>query len=335
MLLSIFLFFLLCAFTIRVKLPNYEINHSLDKMYQIRGILILLIILHHLVVCQGLTLIGPIRAKVLPHLGYLCVGVFLFMSGYGIESQRMRGGKFNLVKKSIFFILVFLLANTLSLLVSPLYQSYDGFRVEFKSYINGLFNGNPVLGSSWYLLNLTFLYLAYYFSLRNSKLLFSLVVSIILLTILYNIVSYKSIWYVSNFCFCIGVYYARMKLTIPVRPLYLCLLGILFIVLSVLPLLIGSWFKMPSMIISTIVLSLLFMLSSEFLRFKYKVWSFMGKHSLEIFLFHVIVYKILRGSVVYIMNDSLYVILTLALTIIISIPLSYFNQKLKVFVIGK
>lgn len=91
MLLSICLFFLLCAVTVRIKLSKDGGYPSLDKIYQLRGILMILIIYHHLVVCQGLPLVGSIHARILPHLGYLCVGVFLFMSGYGIEFKRIGG----------------------------------------------------------------------------------------------------------------------------------------------------------------------------------------------------------------------------------------------------
>ena len=129
----------------------YDDGLSLEKTKALRGILALLVVLHHLHLYSP----GGYLGMVYDLAGILCVTLFFFLSGYGLEkSARSKAGYGRRVlTKRIPAILVPYLAFT------GIY--WLGFGYSLKEVLQGFVNGFPIVANAWYIHCLLVLYLSF------------------------------------------------------------------------------------------------------------------------------------------------------------------------------
>lgn len=137
----------------------YNDGLSLEKTKALRGILALLVVLHHLHLYSP----GGYLGMVYDLAGILCVTLFFFLSGYGLEkSARSKAGYGRrILTKRIPAILVPYLAFT------GIYRL--GFGYSLKTVLQGFVNGFPIVANAWYIHCL----LAFYLSFALGQRLFS------------------------------------------------------------------------------------------------------------------------------------------------------------------
>lgn len=338
MYITIILFLLILFISVRpVGILQDKVNvMSYSNTMHLRGILTIVIILHHLVVCQGLLMHDGKSLFILPHMGYLCVSSFLFLSGYALLLRREKLPKNPIYywKKILFLFSVFLLINFIFLL----YYELQGISlmVDFKK---GLYNGSPIAGQSWYLVDLIVLYIVFivsgYFKSFSLLVVFALISCV---NIIYYILGYPMIWMGSNYSFGVGMlYYIISNFSISkYRIVLLISFTVLFLFVLFISLRLGSGgntiVKVLLMNLCGITFSLITIVLLSVVQFKTNIWSFIGKHSLEIFLWHVLIYKILRGGGIYVHNDTIYCLLTIVVTIVLAIPLSYVHKSIRIVI---
>lgn len=308
---------------------------SYNNLLELRGILSLIVIIHHLYVNYGSE--GNVIGGVVSHLGYLCVGTFLFLSGLGLAYNLGLKGRayLNTIPTKIkFFLCVYLSTNVIYFLFSPIYASYSDNWVKFR---NGLIDGFPLAGSSWYLLNLCFLYFIFLLSSRQEKYALQKICYVFLfvgLLLLYWFAEFPLIWSISNLSFLVGILVGNYlnsnnDFNLPISKILVsCAIYFLtFSIISLFPLVVGAGkyicviFSVPLFSLFVILIYCLFIPRKGLLR-----W--VGQHSLELFLVHVLVYKALRGNIVFITNDFTFSLLTIVISILLVIPFNNLNKLL-------
>ena len=317
-------------------------NHlSLDNTTKLRGILAFAIILHHM--SEKITTGGKFF-PLMVHAGYLIVAVFFFLSGYGCLLSYIKKGKTYLKtfwKNRILYLVIIYLLTTIAYLFY--YRAIDK-SIGINSILYSFINGNPIAMNSWYIIVQLFMYIFFYISYSipniNKWSRIGMVFSfLLLLAILFDYCEYKSIWYISNFAFVFGLIYAQDKDYFQrlLERKWIFLLVFTLIVLaafSALPLFFendnvfsGAFsIRHVSRYISTVAFVSLIILFLFKIRIIGVFWKKMGLMSLELYLLHGMVYSFLHSSFCYIEQDVAWTLLTIAITVLISIPAHYINS---------
>lgn len=158
------LFLIFISFNIAKNQDVANQTLSIKVTNSLQCILIFFVMFHHL--NQGLRgSPGAMLSTGLSIAGRLCVGLFFFLSGYGLIKQFMTKGQTyldNFIKKRFFPVLVsFFIAfciyfNTIS-------------TIDLKTAIHNLLLGSPVVSNGWYGTAILVFYLLFYISGRISK----------------------------------------------------------------------------------------------------------------------------------------------------------------------
>ena len=286
---------------------------SKDNTLPLRGIMAFAIIFHHISEKADSGFFFPL----MQHFGYLIVAVFLFLSGYGLICSYNKKGKEYLkgfLKKRVLYLLI------VYCLVTVIYAIYHLILGDFSFSLT-------IAENSWYMWVQIVLYLIFWlsFSLFDKR---TAILSVFILQTLMNIlliiVGFGVLWYISNYAFVFGIVFGNYKdgIDLFIKKHYIpftCSAIVLFFIFSYLPSVVGIY--SICRIISTVFFCIIVI--SFILAFKItgKLWAWIGKMSLEIYLLHGLVYMSLRH---FISNDVIW----LVLTIIITVAISYFASKL-------
>lgn len=134
----------------------YSDGFSLKKTKSLRGLLALLVIFHHLYVSRPEGYLYVIYDLV----GVLCVAVFFFLSGYGLEiSARSKPGygRKILTKRIPAIAVPYLIFTGIYWMASFLH----GSEYSVQQVLVGLINGSPIVTNGWYIHCLLALYLVF------------------------------------------------------------------------------------------------------------------------------------------------------------------------------
>ncbi|MDN6545697.1 MAG: acyltransferase, partial [Enterococcaceae bacterium] len=141
-----------------MKNSDYQ-NHNLsvETTTNLQIIAVFFVILHHL--SQILKdYPDSFLSSRLIIAGRLAVGLFFFVSGYGMIKQFRKKGKTYLdsffKKKSISIFMPFLLA----MIVYFIYRNLIG-KLNVLTAMYSLINGNPFVGNGWFTIMILYLYL--------------------------------------------------------------------------------------------------------------------------------------------------------------------------------
>lgn len=314
---------------------------SAETSTELRGIAAIGIVFHHL---SERTHGGAFFSK-LPMVGYLLVTFFFFLSGFGLLVQYKKKGDSYLqgfLKKRVLYLaVIYALDVILYAIVGNLMGQGYTLGVVIKSiFVSG------VAKNAWYMivqiLSYVFFFVVFRFYKSDSldkKILGVFVLQTVFLAFcIVNRIS--SMWYLSNYGFTLGMLWANHKPEIDRKladsyPVVFTAVSGLFVLFYAVPVFTDR--LLPDVQAETIRLSCR-LISSPLsvcalmtIIYKYhpcmRLWSSLGKISLEIYLIHGMVYSVLRSDYIFVNNDFIWSLLTVICSIILAIPMNRFNRK--------
>lgn len=293
-----------------------------NKTVVLKGILSVLIVLHHLSYYTD-------YLSIVHSWGAPIVSLFFFISGYGLMKQTyveqgstkyLNGFFRRRILKSLFlpFILAWLIYRVLH------FNQLPGLISEWK---NLLLYGNPLLPYSWYVFAIFIFYVVFYFACKSrSKYVEFIILGGVLgyITIVWSMGFGRS-WYISALGFPCGIFFAKYEplihkylkgyryyLTI---PLCLVLIGV-SVFLEIEMTYVGVYFILPFMIAC-----LCAKVNVEKLN-NFRPFVCLSGISYEIYLYQGVSMSIFRGRYFFVQSDMLFVFSTLALTVLMAYSMS-------------
>lgn len=349
--LDLMLLIVLFAIFYSITFENHNIqNHnylSIDYTICLRGVMAVLIVFHHISEKDSS---GRIFPK-LQHLGYLIVAVFFFLSGYGLMFSYLKKGKEYLKsfwrKRILYIIIIYVL---ITILYWGTKQLLNIGNTNISAVINSLINGHPIANNSWYIVVQIYLYILFWitfycFNINTKYKLILLATFTFILSFAFELLGYSSIWYISNPAFALGLFWAYNRQAIDIwlneKHLWLAITAslLLFAFFSALP--VASFLELPKdemrlmkmlcRMCSSSIFTIIIILFMRKINFKYNsIWKWLGERSLEIYLIHGIFMILLRNSILYINNDSLWLACVLLLSLASSALFYILNNKIKI-----
>jgi len=273
---------------------------GLDWTTFFKVILPFIIVVHHIdhnyehIFPEGISRIGVVLLGNFGILGAIVVGIFFFISGYGLTSSFLKKGdayfdgffRKRFVKLLVPFIFVSTIEQVVRTQVIPDYSVTESF---WKFLSSGFFF------VQWFvcvlLLFYIFFYLCFKFVKDRKKAAFLLLLCVALLSLFYAYM-YTEHWWKSNLCFVIGVFYCMYEPTITRKlngkwKLVISFLAVLVAVLTVIPRFLP---QLDTIKIVILILPVLLAMTTYFFTApKGRVVEFFSKISYETFLVHSIV----------------------------------------------
>ena len=319
-------FFLL--FLYKIKFGVSDEFMSKDYTTSLRGVCALAIMLCHI----RITNFAPLN--VFNYLGNPIVGIFFFLSGYGMLTRIKQIGIDNYMNG-------FILKRCVPLFVEYIFVWIFNFVCMFLVSGNFNFLKEIITPHSWFIIMIEVLYIVFYIGYKLFKdnlkgLIIFVTIFELALIIALSAFGVGKFWYLSLLCFSGGMIYSVVNLnekkTLPLiygfGALAVVASGAEY-VLSDKPKIIVLW----ALIYNVSILSLvIFVLSvGRYVRFKNPVFELCGKMSLEIYLLHG-VFQFVFKEIKPIYNNSL---LYGAMIILCTLLMSYGLMKLKTLKLKK
>ena len=299
---------------------------SKDSTVSMRGLFALTVVLHHLSAYAYSGMTFPYFS----YVGFISVSVFFFLSGYGLMTRFGQQGKEYLstvlTRRIPRMIVIYLIATV----IYALAFMAMGYNVTLRYVLWSFVSGSPLALNSWYILTLVLLYLCFcaVFALFGKNKLLS-VAATTLVTLCYILFmhakGYDYHWYMSTPGFAVGIFWAAYKDRIHSFAekkwwLWTAIIAVLFLAAYRLSGITMIWsvpgLNLGSRLAAGALFPILVVLLSMKLTLGGKVLTFLGGISLELYLFHGLVYAFLRSSLVYIQNDALWVWMSIVLSVI-------------------
>lgn len=297
---------------------NNDFSLSQNTNNQLKGIFVIIVILHH--IAQHMDPYGLLL--ILHYVGYLAVGAFFFISGFGLTKSIQRNDAYLngfIYKKMARIYLPFIVINLLTVIV--LYVNGTTFTYDmFTKYIIGI---KLIDGTLWFIVTILILYFFFYLSFKKDYNLRSLFI-VTILTLIYILVciffDMSKQTYVSSLCFPVGIYYAffEEKINSIIYNKFVLILSLFLFFFLV----IGILYKtniLPKADINLFISSVFFIIFIVILFLKINpnsfIFNLIGKISLEIYLLHM---KVLIIFSFFTKLDSGFWIILYLFTVIIS-----------------
>ena len=313
--------FALLLFGLKPVVPFSSINRdylSVATGKNIRGILALTIVFHHLAQKAGEGHLFPIFGRV----GYFAVAVFFFLSGYGLQRSYLRSSRYKdqfLLRRIPPVLLPYLV-------VTLLFWVFHAARGTFYSAADFLFSvvyGSPIVSFSWYINNILAFYLVFWILMNLCGSGRGMVIGACVWHVLYvafcRRMDYGPWWYNASHLLIVGMIWAcceeRILNWLRGKTLFsAAIVGGAFLLLAMvpndLPLFTGREFLFLAF---TMLRALLFVLGvllfSMMFQIGNPILSFLGEISLEIYLVQGLLMMGLRGNLIWIQSGALYVLL--------------------------
>lgn len=288
-----------------IKFVPYNKNYLSKKQTDnLKGIFLILVIFHHLRIFGGL---GDVFEQ-FSNAGYLAVGGFLFISGFGLMVQYLCRGS-NYIK-------TFPKKRLLTILFPAIIMGLIYFVVKNRIYGYSLHNlkmdflrGSSVISNGWYVTAIIYFYIMFFVSALIAEIVHKrkiALIGIILATGLYlvlcNTLHYEGHWYSPSLCFAYGTFWACFKQKIETKKLkgvitiILCLFAIYYLLVPSLHIEYGwAEFKCLMYITLIVILGMRVVLNS-------KIMEWLGSVSYEVYLVHGLFFTLLRNNYVNISN---------------------------------
>lgn len=293
----------------------------------LKALLPIIIVFHHLSFK-----INILQHSLLLSAGAAVVSIFFYMSGYGL--YKSLSDKKDYLKCFI--------PNRLGSLLVPyficiiIYQFFCLYSAgvlpltNISDILSG--NTNSILPASWFVVVIFFLYGMFWWSFqlnieRNIQLLVLILLGAIFVFVL-KIMNFPSYWFNCLGAFFLGIIHAFVicQQNSALRNLFLLLVALVSLLAFLIKSSIGDFFFYTIYPFFVVVIL-------EFLKIgrfsNIPILHFLSMISYEIYLTHVIVYRILRCDILYIYSDSIYVILCFILTFAVSYIIMISTDKIK------
>lgn len=319
-------FFLL--FLYKIKFGVSDEFMSKDYTTYLRGICALAIMLRHI----RITDFAPLN--VFDYLGNPIVGIFFFLSGYGMLTRIKQIGIDNYMNG-------FILKRCVPLFVEYIFVWIFNFVCMFLVSGNFDFLKKIITPYSWFIIMIEVLYIVFYIGYKLFKdnlkrLIIFVTISELALIIALSVFGVGECWYLSLLCFSGGMIYSVVNLnkkkTLPLifgfGALAVVATGAEY-VLSDKPKIIVLWALIYN--VSVLSLAIVALSVGKYIRFKNPVFELCGKMSLEIYLLHG-VFQYVFKEIKPIYNNSL---LYGAMIILCTLLMSYGLMKLKTLKLKK
>lgn len=319
-------FFLL--FLYKIKFGVSDEFMSKDYTTYLRGICALAIMLRHI----RITDFAPLN--VFDYLGNPIVGIFFFLSGYGMLTRIKQTGIDNYMNG-------FILKRCVPLFVEYIFVWIFNFVCMFLVSGNFNFLKKIITPYSWFIIMIEVLYIVFYIGYKLFKdnlkrLIIFVTISELALIIALSVFGVGECWYLSLLCFSGGMIYSVVNLnkkkTLPLifgfGALAVVATGAEY-VLSDKPKIIVLWALIYN--VSVLSLAIVALSVGKYIRFKNPVFELCGKMSLEIYLLHG-VFQYVFKEIKPIYNNSL---LYGAMIILCTLLMSYGLMKLKTLKLKK
>lgn len=319
-------FFLL--FLYKIKFGVSDEFMSKDYTTYLRGICALAIMLRHIRITDFASL------NVFDYLGNPIVGIFFFLSGYGMLTRIKQTGIDNYMNG-------FILKRCVPLFVEYIFVWIFNFVCMFLVSGNFNFLKKIITPYSWFIIMIEVLYIVFYIGYKLFKdnlkrLIIFVTISELALIIALSVFGVGECWYLSLLCFSGGMIYSVVNLnkkkTLPLifgfGALAVVATGAEY-VLSDKPKIIVLWALIYN--VSVLSLAIVALSVGRYVRFKNPVFELCGKMSLEIYLLHG-VFQFVFKEIKPIYNNSL---LYGAMIILCTLLMSYGLMKLKTLKLKK
>ncbi len=305
-------------------MKKYEFRKETSTM--LKGLLAIGIIFHHLAQRSDTV------TNFFISFGKPITALFFFISGYGLLSSLSKNKEKYmhdfLNKRFISLLIPFLVS--IVIFQTALYINTNSF--DIKLILKDLFQGktDSFLPFSWYVFEIIYFYLVFYFVFRYSK---SNLIGNILLTGLFSFfliygfrfIHFGDWWYAASLAFTFGLFCKYLECN-PLKKQKLN--SKFFIVILLCTLLIIPIFNIKYMVATFVVPYFIYFLIMHIHIPDNKILLFLGKISYEIYLIQGIAVFLLRGNLVYIKNDNWYIVFTF----IITIPLAILTNKISLLI---
>lgn len=330
----------IALFTI-VSLLSFKFNKNTfntdilayEKNISIRGICAVEIMIGHL----GLELKNELILQPFCRAGLLVVGVFFFLSGYGLSYSFLNKKNYlhGFLQKRLTSILIpvglFCLLSIIFLYLTSNVNSGKGLIIEVIKSIN------------WYIWEIIVLYLLFFilFKFFNETAAISIlfVICVIYIILAYGLNMFTS-WYASTLCFPFGILIGMnsQKFFVWCKRHYLLkfLISCTILILSILCFYILPTNNPFSAIVSKNVAALSFTLLLLMILLKMELGNkcvkFLGKISFEIYLIHPLIIELYHSNLFYIRNNLAFSYAVILTTICVAYVIMLISCKMKYFV---
>ncbi|MFM2483791.1 acyltransferase family protein [Celerinatantimonas yamalensis] len=261
---------------------------SINNSNFLKGLFILTVVLHHFFLKSVVheTIVDVVINKIYSSAGFLAVGIFFFLSGYGLSASRKNISLYNLLKIKLFR--VYIPCLVVNLVVSILLHK------------NILQSFNPIAfdTTQWFIIAILFFYLFDFFAIKINIGILTINFFVIIWVIVCIKLDLGLWWYESSFCFPLGYIWQKhssiitefiSRNTTKILTLLFIFFGVSFLI----------ELRYPYETFLTAVIFSLF-ISLVVARFNptNKIMNAIGKSSLEIYILHIK----LAWIMIYIMN---------------------------------
>ncbi|MBE6787554.1 MAG: acyltransferase [Ruminococcaceae bacterium] len=304
--------------TQEIKKPEFL---SIEKTNTLKGLFAIFVLIHH--IGQNTTFLnGTFFQEVVNSLGYLSVGIFLFLSGYGLfVSYKLKGHEYinNFPKRRL---LPFYIQNLILIAIYLIFWEIIGQTLSTRRIVLSFFFGHTVIKYGWYIQATLVLYVLFFIAFKFKPKLLKITTFILGYVVYFGyclINHFWSVWYISVLCFAMGIIFANIN---NFKKQYFALLGILFAVSYVFGNFINNDFSIPCKMLSAIAFSIIILEISKRLTFRFNFLNKLSKISFEIYVSQGIFLTLYHSKLIYVKNNFLYIVLVTVSTIFFSIMLN-------------
>ena len=130
----------------------------------LRGIFSLVVVYHHAYQMAGYGILYPIFTRI----GYMPVGFFFFLSGYGLMKRSLTDKSYHksfLLKRIPTLLIPYALAN----FVYWLFYYLRGTNYSVTDFISRIVIGDPIVANSWYIITILLCYTFFWLSISGVR----------------------------------------------------------------------------------------------------------------------------------------------------------------------
>lgn len=318
------------------KTGFHEDYLSVENSTAVKGILSMLVIAHHL--SQGVE--SGYLLPLFRNVGVLCVSVFFFYSGYGLQKSYARkpGYRSSILRRRIPSVLApYLIATVIYWVL----HAWEGVRYSPVEVWNAAMEGRPIVSFSWYIHSILLFYAVYYLSTwlfpkKPWGILLCSILAVCLWVPFCRSRYYGQHWYVSAIAFPMGIFWANQEKNLlprlqkhyfPALAASFAAFGLCFGVALMTT--NGMDVNVPLYWLGSCAFVLFLLLVLMKVTFKNRALLFLGGISFEIYIIHGFFITLYRGSHIYLEHPLVWSLAVVASTIPAAWGLSKLFRLLK------
>lgn len=295
---------------------------SAESGRSLRGILSMIVVLHHLAQKVRGIVLFPLLGK----LGYLTVAVFFFLSGFGLMKQYMQKDTYAkkfLLRRLPTILIPYLFATFFYWLLSQ----FVGTPLTLRDILNELKWGTPVVTASWYIICIALFYIGFRVLMllcgRHHRWMLPGSILYCGLYILFCLdIGYNSWWYNTTPVLVLGVFWALYEERLnaffhknfwKAAPAVIILfVGIYGLKIFLNPRVSSDLVHIPLTWVTAALFACCVLVVTMKVKLRNPILNWLGDLSLETYLCHFLFLTLLRSEILYIENDFLFSILAIA-----------------------